>query len=143
MASLRGPGASTLRRVGILIAVLAVVAAPAAALRGACFRDVCKPPPSSHVYVPFCSLRERTRDLVAAGFQQGRSPDVVERFAAELPRHLTPAGHALVVLSSDGEAPTFLRIFHRAGLSVDEVARRRHLNETLTIYRLRASGDCR
>jgi len=85
-------------------------------------------------------FRGEPRDLFDRAW---RSPDVVERFAAELPRHLTPAGHALVVLSSDGEAPTFLRIFHRAGLSVDEVARRRHLNETLTIYRLRASGDCR
>jgi HemK-related putative methylase len=67
-----------------------------------------------------------------------RSVDTVERFAAELADHLTPAGYALVVLSSDGELSAFLQTFRDNGLGVTAVARRNLLNETLTIYRLSA-----
>lgn len=38
------------------------------------------------------------------------SNDVMERFAAGLKDHLTPAGHALVVLSSDGDVAGCLRL---------------------------------
>ena len=41
-----------------------------------------------------------------------RSPDVIERFAAGLKFHLRSGGHALLVLSSDGDVHSFLR---RAG----------------------------
>jgi HemK-related putative methylase len=65
-----------------------------------------------------------------------RATDVVESFAAELPDHLAPGGHALVVLSSDGEARSFLATFAAAGLTTAVVARRDLINETLTVYRL-------
>jgi HemK-related putative methylase len=68
-----------------------------------------------------------------------RSSDVVERFAGEVSDHLLPGGRALVVLSTDGEASSFLASFGRAGLSVAVVAERRHPNETFSIYALRAS----
>ena len=65
-----------------------------------------------------------------------RSDDVVERFAAALPDHLTPDGHALVMLSSDGDTPAFLEAFHRAGFALDAAVTRNLINETLTLYRI-------
>jgi release factor glutamine methyltransferase len=67
-----------------------------------------------------------------------RSPDVVERFANELTNYLQPGGRALVVLSTDGEARSFLASFSSAGLSVTTVAQRRFKNETFSVYALRA-----
>ncbi len=63
-----------------------------------------------------------------------RSNDVVNRFAAELGDHLTPGGRALIALSTDGEAPAFLRTFARRNLSTDVVTRREHLSETFTLF---------
>ncbi len=68
--------------------------------------------------------------------QAWRSTDVVERFAAGLRAHLTPGGHALVVLSTDGEQGAFLSAFRDRGLAVQVVARRDLVNEVLTVYRL-------
>ncbi|HEX5501937.1 MAG TPA: methyltransferase, partial [Thermomicrobiales bacterium] len=72
-----------------------------------------------------------------------RSPDVLERFAAGLADHLAPGGHALVVLSTDGEAPAFLRACVARGLAVDAVARRDLVNEVLTVYRLKSGVGSR
>ena len=72
-----------------------------------------------------------------------RSGDVVERFARGLTAHLSRDGHALVVLSSFGEAELFLQQFARSGLSVSIDAERRFVNERLAIFRLhpqRGSG---
>ncbi|MGH2593990.1 MAG: HemK2/MTQ2 family protein methyltransferase [Anaerolineae bacterium] len=69
-----------------------------------------------------------------------RSTDVVERFAADLRSHLTPNGHALVVLSTDGETDAFLRAFRANHFDIEVVARRDLINETVTIYRLSAMG---
>jgi HemK-related putative methylase len=63
-----------------------------------------------------------------------RATDVVERFAAGLPAHLAPGGRALVLLSTDGDAPAFLRAFETAGLDVEVFARRHLINEVLTVY---------
>ena len=65
-----------------------------------------------------------------------RSDDVVERFAAALPDHLTPGGYALVVLSSDGDSETFLAAFRQNDFILDVVTRQNLINEVLTIYRL-------
>lgn len=70
-----------------------------------------------------------------------RSVDTVERFAAGLKHHLTPAGYALVVLSTDGDTAAFLTAFANNGLDVAVAARSELINETLTIYRLRAKGQ--
>jgi len=67
-----------------------------------------------------------------------RSLNVVERFAAQLGKHLTPTGYALVVLSTDGDTPAFLAAFASNGLDVTVAARTELINETLTIYRLHA-----
>ena len=70
-----------------------------------------------------------------------RSEDTVERFAAALGRHLTPGGYALLVLSSDGDAPAFLRCFEQEGFQRRVVARRALLAETLTVYQFRPRED--
>ncbi len=66
-----------------------------------------------------------------------RSTDLIERFAAELDDHLTRGGHALVVLSSDGEALDFIRAFRANRLVIEVVAKRDLINEVLTVYRMR------
>lgn len=68
-----------------------------------------------------------------------RSEDVAERFAAGLASHLTPGGSALVVLSSDGDAPGFLRAAAGASLSIDVIAEKDLVNEVLRIYRMTAA----
>ena len=71
--------------------------------------------------------------------QAWRSLDVLERFACQLPRVLSPGGYALVVLSSDGEQAAFLDAFRANGLSCDIVVQRDLPNETLTVYRVHLS----
>lgn len=66
-----------------------------------------------------------------------RSTDVPERFAAGLASHLTPGGHALVVLSSDGDYAAFLKAIERNGLSNEIVASRDFTNEVMRVYQLR------
>jgi len=68
-----------------------------------------------------------------------RSPDMAERFAAELRDHLVlaPPGHALVVLSSDGDGDLFLRSLEGHGFKHDVVARRDFINEVMCVYRVR------
>jgi release factor glutamine methyltransferase len=65
-----------------------------------------------------------------------RSPDIIERFSAELTDHLRPDGHALLVLSSDGEQTAFLQALERNGFSHQPVAERDFLNEQMTVYRI-------
>jgi release factor glutamine methyltransferase len=65
-----------------------------------------------------------------------RSTDVPERFAAELAAHLKPHGHALVVLSSDGESEAFLRGWESHRLEHQVVARRDFLNEVMSVYQV-------
>jgi release factor glutamine methyltransferase len=68
-----------------------------------------------------------------------RSPDVIERFASDLSAHLTPGGHALLVLSTDGESPAFLNALEAQGLQYDAVARRDFVNEEMCLYRVSAA----
>ena len=65
-----------------------------------------------------------------------RATDVMERFTRNLQAHLTPGGCALVLLSTFGDAPTFLT---RLGSdwSVELWAQREFVNETLAIFKLR------
>lgn len=67
-----------------------------------------------------------------------RSPDVVDRFAAVLRRHLTSNGCALVVLSSIGASAEYLAAFQAHGLKADVIARRDVVSEVLAIHRLQA-----
>jgi HemK-related putative methylase len=68
-----------------------------------------------------------------------RSSDVAERFSAGLSGVLKPAGCALVLLSTFGDAKHFLQQFYASGLAVSVQAERRFVNETLTILKLQRS----
>jgi release factor glutamine methyltransferase len=65
-----------------------------------------------------------------------RSEDAARRFAAGLREHLEPRGAALVLLSSFGDACALFETELRAnGFRLEVFARRRFINETLTIVR--------
>ena len=66
--------------------------------------------------------------------QAWRSPDVIERFASGLGDHLTPAGRALVVLSTDGEWKSMLGALTDAGLACEVVSRKDLGSEVVTVY---------
>lgn len=63
-----------------------------------------------------------------------RSLDVMDRFARDLPRHLTSNGRALVILSSDGERDAFVEAWRANGLATRVVAEHDLINETLSVY---------
>ena len=65
------------RRLSTLLLVLALVGAPAVALRAACVGNSCDDETTASVRVPFCPLPAALRGLIAAGFRDGRSPDVM------------------------------------------------------------------
>ena len=62
-------------RATILLVLAAVVAAPGIVLQAACPGDSCAR--SGPVRIPFCSLPEELRNEIAAGYREGRSPDVL------------------------------------------------------------------
>jgi release factor glutamine methyltransferase len=65
-----------------------------------------------------------------------RSPDVIERFAADLGDHLAPGGHALLVLSSDGEPRAFLHALDTHGFNCQAVAEHDFVNEQMWVYQV-------
>ena len=65
-----------------------------------------------------------------------RSNDVAERFAQALPRHLTAAGCALILLSTFGAPALFVEEFRKQRFSISVVAQREFVNERLVLLRL-------
>jgi hypothetical protein len=65
------------RRLVTLLLVLGLIAVPAAALRAFCVGNSCDAAEERSDPVPFCSLDPRVRDLVTAGFYEGRSPEAL------------------------------------------------------------------
>lgn len=66
------------RRLSSLLLVLALVGAPAVVLRILCVGNSCDAgEASAQATVPFCPLPQGLRHEVAAGFREGRSPDVM------------------------------------------------------------------
>jgi hypothetical protein len=57
--------------------VLGVLGAPAVALRALCMGHACDADETEETAIPFCALPPETRTLIAAGFREGRSPDVL------------------------------------------------------------------
>ena len=71
-----------------------------------------------------------------------RSSDTAQRFAAGLADHLAPDGCALVLLSSFGDACAVFETELRAnGFRLEIFARRRFINETLTILRAARASE--
>ncbi|MGH2696466.1 MAG: hypothetical protein ACRDIW_05715 [Actinomycetota bacterium] len=68
---------STNRRAVLLALVALALAAPAVALRVLCVGRACPERTGPPEPVPFCSLPAETRDLLAAGFRDGRGPHVL------------------------------------------------------------------
>jgi methylase of polypeptide subunit release factors len=69
-----------------------------------------------------------------------RSTDVMERFAAGLPAALALGGLALVLLSTDGDAPGTVAALAAAGLELAIAARRHFGSEIMTVYSVRRAG---
>jgi release factor glutamine methyltransferase len=69
-----------------------------------------------------------------------RSSDLAERFAAGLGAHLKPAGTALLVLSTFGDAAAFLAELERCGFGLTVVAGRRFVNERLALIAVRPAA---
>jgi release factor glutamine methyltransferase len=70
-----------------------------------------------------------------------RSSDAARRFSAGLADHLTPEGTALLLLSSFGDACALFESELRSrGFRLEVFARRRFINETLTILRATAEA---
>jgi hypothetical protein len=63
------------RRATILLMVAAIVAVPSIVLQATCPGDSCAR--SGSVRTPFCTLPEDLRTKIAAGYREGRSPDVL------------------------------------------------------------------
>ncbi|MBB6254208.1 methyltransferase [Nitrospirillum iridis] len=66
--------------------------------------------------------------------QSWRSPDVIDRLAAELPAMLKPGGKAYFVLTSHGDCAGMLNGLAQSGLVVERVLWRHFGVETLAIY---------
>jgi hypothetical protein len=84
------PGAG--RRLLVLLVALGAIGSPAAVLRAACAGNACPPPAPAAEAPPFCRLPAPMRALLAAGFYEGRSPDVLAVTDAE--RVAPPGGGA-------------------------------------------------
>jgi hypothetical protein len=65
------------RRILVVLLLSFAVAAPAAALRLLCVGRACDRPSTRQAPVPYCSLPGEARDLLAAGFRDGRGPHVL------------------------------------------------------------------
>jgi hypothetical protein len=65
------------RRTLLVVLIALAVAAPAAALRALCVGQSCRATEPAAGPVPFCSLPGRVRNLLAAGFRDGRGPHLL------------------------------------------------------------------
>ncbi len=65
------------RRLLILLVMLAAIGIPAGVLRAACAGNSCNGNDAGAARVPFCPLPGALKAAIAAGFRQGRSPDVL------------------------------------------------------------------
>ena len=78
------------------------------------------------------------RGVPKNGFDMAwRATDVMERFATGLPDALAPHGHALILLSTDGDAAGMLSALKAQGLCVAPVVQRHFGSEIMTIYMIR------
>jgi hypothetical protein len=65
------------RRLLVVVGLAALVALPAVALRAVCVGRSCQRGEPARVRAPFCSLPAHVRREIAAGYRDGRSPDVM------------------------------------------------------------------
>ena len=77
-------------------------------------------------------LRGEPGDALEGAFRSNR---IAHRFAADLERHLRPGGHALVVLSSNGEEEVFLGALQKQGFDPGVVAEEDLISEVFRLYK--------
>ncbi len=80
------PGQTSLgagRRTLVLLCLVALAGIPAGVLRAFCAGHSCDEPANASSEIPFCSLPDDVRGRVAAGFREGRSPDLLAVAADE------------------------------------------------------------
>ncbi|HEX6261416.1 MAG TPA: hypothetical protein VF097_01070 [Actinomycetota bacterium] len=65
------------RRTLVIVAAAGLLAAPALLLRAFCVGESCRRQAAPEVRAPFCSLDPQLRRLLADGYRQGRSPEVL------------------------------------------------------------------
>jgi methylase of polypeptide subunit release factors len=66
-----------------------------------------------------------------------RATDVMERFAAGLPAALSDSGRALILLSTDGDAPGMLKALEANGLKHEPAVWKDFGNEVMTVHHVR------
>jgi len=76
-------------------------------------------------------FRGEAKDLLDHAW---RAQDTLERFARELPEHLTPGGRALVVFSSDGDVDGLLAAFRDSRCHVEILEYKDLVNEIFLLY---------
>jgi hypothetical protein len=110
------------RRLVTLLVVLGIVGAPAVALRALCVGASCNDDPTTERAVPFCSLPAPLRDLLAAGFREGRSPEAMGVTARDVLLRNASRGGAAWPAIDDGEVPAMVPLaFVGAGIEGDEL----------------------
>ncbi len=65
------------RRLLVLFLVLGAIGLPAGVLRAACAGRSCHSDSHGTVRIPFCALPDNLKTEIAAGYREGRSPDVL------------------------------------------------------------------
>jgi hypothetical protein len=70
-------GVSTGRRLLALVGVCALIGIPAGVLRATCAGKTCDDGTVASARVPFCPLPDPLKTLIANGYREGRSPDVL------------------------------------------------------------------
>jgi len=83
------------RRLPALLAATAILALPAVALRIACVGGACDEGTAARADVPFCSLPTALRREIAAGYREGRSPEVLAASGAATVAAATAFGDRL------------------------------------------------
>lgn len=94
------------RRLLVLLLALAVIAVPAGALRAACAGRSCAADRAAP-RVPFCPLPDWMKSDVAAGYREGRSPDVL---AVSARAGLSAAGADAAPWPSVADGPSITRV---------------------------------
>jgi hypothetical protein len=92
------------RRLVILLIICAAIGVPAVALRAACAGKSCSSGGGPEARIPFCPLPDALKADLAAGFREGRSPDVFAVTQGTIVRGGTDPAEASVLWPSVGAA---------------------------------------
>jgi hypothetical protein len=92
------------RRLITLLIICAAIGVPAVALRAACAGKSCSSGGGDDARIPFCPLPDALKADLAAGFREGRSPDVFAVTQGPIVRGGTDPAEASVLWPSVGAA---------------------------------------